>query len=133
LFKNFRKGEMKMLMKRPYEMIWCELTFSCYAKDDGKVIKNTGQLSRVILVESLEVARKIAKAMKGEEVYAREFLDKVVSVKETDKETSLVSWDVDYTWQHVLDKLKLVPEDVDFVFSESGKKIGLRFKRSSSN
>jgi len=79
------------------------------------------------------VARKIAKAMKGEEVYAREFLDKVVSVKETDKETSLVSWDVDYTWQHVLDKLKLVPEDVDFVFSESGKKIGLRFKRSSSN
>lgn len=122
-----------MLVKRPYEMIWCELTFNCYAKDNGGVIPNTGRVSRVVVVEDLGTAGKIAKAMLGEEVYAREFLGKVVSVKETDKEASLASWDVDRTWQHVLDNLKLVTKDVDFIFSESGKKIGLRFKRSPLN
>jgi len=89
---------------------------------------DTSPFSRVIIADDQKMAEKIADAMIGEEVYADERLSRVLSVRETEEEPDIVSFDDgSNTWQQTLKKLGLKKTDIKFALA-CGKKVGIRIK-----
>lgn len=66
------------------------------------------EFGRIIEVQSLAIAKKIAEAMIGEEVFAWQYLSKVLSVTSTQENPFISSFCADhYTWERVLQRLGL--------------------------
>lgn len=81
-----------------------------------------GTKVRIIVTDSLEEARLIANAMLGEEVYANEYFEKIVSVEETTEEPSTyteIPIGNDYAWERVLNTLSLNGSQIDFIYHET--------------
>lgn len=84
---------------------------------------------RVIAADTGKDARRIGRAMLGEEVECNEWLQRLVSVKATKKAVRLIVWDEQRTWDRVINKLGLKPSE--YLFLRSGrKKVGIRFRKS---
>lgn len=104
-----------------------KIIFMKHFEDDDEDL-DTGEYSRVIVADNLEIAQKIADAMQGEEVYVNEWLEKILSVKPTDETPNIYSWDDgSHTWKQVLRQLNLREDDVEFILSGS-QKIGIKIK-----
>jgi hypothetical protein len=71
--------------------------------------------NRVISADNIEVAKKIAEAMSGEEIYPLQYIGKVVSVYKTKLRPDLSSFSDEYTWNRVFNRLGLVMHDIDLL------------------
>lgn len=86
-----------------------EIKFGLEVKVDPREYREGNLFGRIISVQTHEIARKIAEAMLGEEVFPLQYLSKVLSVEPTDKEPFISSYcSRDYTWERVLQRLGFI-------------------------
>lgn len=98
-----------------------ELLFRMRVEDDDKSL-DTDTFMRVIVADNLEMAQKIAEAMLDEEVYAREYLEYLLSLQPTNEFPDINAWDDgSYTWTRVLKTLGLKKKEIKFVFAKDAK------------
>ena len=84
------------------------IVFELEVKTGAREYREGGAFGRTIFAQNEELARKIAEAMIGEEVYFWQYLSKIKSVTPTDNDPVISSFCAEhYTWERVLQKLGL--------------------------
>ena len=85
---------------------------------------------RIIVAQSLEWAKKIAIAMRDEEVKGKLYLDEPVIVEETGEDPDINSWDSSETWTWVIDNLGLEEDQVELIPhpGDPDEVVGIRVK-----
>jgi hypothetical protein len=115
-----------------FEMPNFKLTFEMFFEDEDTPF-NTRHYIRVIVADNLITALKIAEAMVGEEVYAREYLIRPVTVTETEEAPEISAWNENETWSRVLRNMDLTESDVEFLFDTRSRLVAsIPVKTSSS-
>lgn len=91
---------------------------------------DTTKSCRIIVADDLNSAKRIGKAMLGEEVNASEYLGKLLSVEKTDEPADIYSWDENFTWKQVLKNLGLKEDEVRYycVIRDRLRKVGIFLK-----
>lgn len=85
-----------------------EIKFELEVRVGPREHREGGLFRRVISAQNLDIARKIAEAMLGEEVFRWQYLSKVSSVEQTKEKSPISSFCSEhYTWERVLQGLGL--------------------------
>ena len=99
------------------------IVFELEVKTGAREYREGGAFGRTIFAQNEELARKIAEAMIGEEVYTWQYLSKVKDVVPTDDDPFISSFCANhYTWERILQRLGLWGngETVQFHFYQAG-------------
>ena len=82
--------------------------------------------SRVIMATDNDQARRVAEAMRGEEVDACEYLHAVLKIEPTTEDpTGGNPWDPPHTWKRLVHYLKLSPNERAEPILYNGKQVGI--------
>lgn len=109
---------------------------------DKKIVREGQGFERIISAPDGQIAKKIAEAMLGEEVFPILYLGRVLSVQRTKLKSGLSTFCDFYTWERVLYRLRLILDqkisgqdtfDGFRYFSPDGSgkktKVGLKFTK----
>ena len=107
-----------------------KIIFQTYTYDANGDEKPANHWIRIIVAQSLDWAKKIAKAMRDEEVDRELYLSDPVLVEETGEDPDINSLDSAETWSWVIGNLGLDDDDVELVPHPADPKetVGIRVK-----
>jgi hypothetical protein len=91
--------------------------------NDGAETEVTTVVTRVIFVDDLTLAKKVAGAMLHEEINASQYLTSLISVEETSTETRIGSWNPKRSWYRTLKRLQKQGEFPDAMLVMRGDEI----------
>mgnify|MGYP001616635116 CR=1 FL=1 len=84
------------------------IKFNLLVRENSGKFRGGSSFERIIWAQNIDEAGIVAEATTGEEIFALQYLDKVVSIKETATKPGITSYcNNHYAWPRVLQRLGL--------------------------